>query len=73
MISVRRTRQGRVSRLGTGKMNNFIRLWGIGAVSHCLGWLKQVDSGPECEANEGGGWRCGLCIAWFAFEELAPK
>lgn len=45
----------RLSRLRLAHFNNFIWLWGKGAVPSCLapgdqGWLEQVDSGLHCDS-----------------------
>lgn len=35
-VSVKKTRQGRKTRLGLASLNDFSRLWGIGAATTCL-------------------------------------
>lgn len=44
---------------GLTRLKNFIGLWGIETVPHCLvsgpGVMRWVESGPESESHGGGG------------------
>lgn len=77
LIEVSTSKRTGKAGLGLASLNNFIRLWGRGAILvvwyPVLGWLGQMCGGLVCESpirelveNLDSG------LVWFVFEKCAP-